>query len=331
MTYARSRPDWIPAIASGDYDIRLVGGDVELVEADHEGMALLTNALHRCSDAKGTFLPPFEYDTKRSIDSGGYNVQARFVDPDGCLKDGVSQSDVRHERRRDSPFFPWSVDMYHSWLCEHSEQFEWAAVMDYACEDRFDGLWSAEDRVDATVENTIRHFDLHSDEYGLLPVLQGRSVDDYVECYDRLSSRGIPVSKVGLGTVCRLSSSSEIIELENRLRDRREFDHIHGFGVKRDSYSRGANFESADSQAWVWDASHGKEMVLRDGSLISRKCEGDSLRRTVVPFREYYRSVQTLRTGETPLTPLKDDSRAVQTTLTQAVPDPAATTGGEQA
>jgi hypothetical protein len=326
MTYARSRPNWIPAIASGDYDIRLIGGELDLIQANHSGMPLLTNAMHRWSDAQSTFLDPFEYETRRVLDSGGYNVQAQFVDRDGNLCDECSRSDIRAEIDSQVPFFPWSVKEYHDWLCENADSFAWAAVMDYACEDRFNTLWDYEDRVEATVENTIRHFDLHSGEYELLPVLQGRSADDYVECYDRLLERGIPVQKVGLGTVCRLSSSREIVDLEDELRRRRDFDHIHGFGVKRDSFSRGAGFESADSQAWVWDASHGKENVLRGGSLISRECD-NSLRRTVVSFREYYRFVQSLRTGDTGLPPLRDDSQATQTTLSDGFV--AATDGGE--
>lgn len=314
MTYARSRPDYIPKIASGEKDIRIEDGDLKLVDADHDGMPLLTNAMHRWSDAQEAFLDPWVYDTKRSIDSGGYNVQARYVGADGDLKDEIRNNDIEAELRTDAPFFPWTVEEYHNWLAEHRDHFQWAAVMDYACEERFNTLWPYEDRIDFTVENTIRHFDLLGGEYEILPVLQGRSADDYVECYDRLRERGIPVEKVGLGTVCRLSSTQEIVKLEAELRRRRDFEHIHGFGVKRDSYSRGAGFESADSQAWVWDASHGKEVVLRDGSLTSRKCD-DSLRRTVVSFREYYRYVQKLRTGKTPLPPLIDDSGFVQTTL----------------
>ena len=326
MTYARSRPDWIPKIASGDHDIRIRDGEIELVAADHDGMPLMTNALHRWSDAQEAFLDPWYYDTKHVIDSGGYNTQARFVKRNGDLKDGVSKSDVREQLDSEVPFFQWSVEQYHEWLATHAHEIEWAATMDYACEDRFKNLWSVEDAIDATIENAIRHFNLHNGEYELLPVLQGRSVDDYVECYDRLKEQGIPVTKVGLGTVCRLSSSQEIIEFEGELRSRRDFDHIHGFGVKRDSFSRGARFESADSQAWVWDASHGKELRMVDQVLVSSECD-DSLRRTVVSFREYYRYLYLIRTGRDPLPPLRDDSQAVQATLSEW--DPVLADGGE--
>ena len=113
MTYARSRPDWIPKIASGNYDIRIRGGEIELVSADHDGMPLMTNALHRWSDAQEAFLDPWEYDTEHVIDSGGYNTQSRFVTKGGDLRDDVSQSDVQEELDSEVPFFSWSVEHYH--------------------------------------------------------------------------------------------------------------------------------------------------------------------------------------------------------------------------
>lgn len=319
MTYARSRPDWIPPIAAGEKDVSITdSGSVELVDYDHEQIPILTNVTHRWSDAKGEFLSPFEYETRRCFDSGGYNVQARYADRNGDLKDGVSQHDVKRELSHESPFYPWSVEQYHEWLADHSDTFEWAAVMDYACEERFDSLWSVEDRVDATIRNTIRHFDVHNREYDLVPVLQGRTLWDYIDCYDRLDAAGIPLDRVGLGTVCRLSSSEAIVELEQRLRERREFESIHGFGVKVDSFRRGATFETADSQAWVYDASHGNEVRYVDGRLEKHHC-GDSLRRTVVSFREYYRHVHQLRTGEDPLPPLFEPDGPTQSTLTEVV------------
>lgn len=325
MTYARSRPDWIPPIAAGEKDVAIAGdGSIELVDSDHEPIPLLTNATHRWTDAQEAFLDPFEYETRRSFDSGGYNVQARFADRNGELEDDVTQGDVGDELATEVPFYPWSVEDYHRWLCQHADSFEWAAVMDYACEERFDCLWSAQDRVDATVKNTIRHFDRHSGEYGLLPVLQGRTLEDYLDCYDRLDEAGIPLERVGLGTVCRLSSSEAIVDLEQQLRERREFESIHGFGVKVDSFSRGAGFETADSQAWIWDASHGNEVRYVGGSLDKVSCD-NSLRRTVVSFREYYRHVAQLRTGEDPLPPLFEPTGTTQATLRESVlPD-----GGE--
>jgi hypothetical protein len=314
MGYSRTRPNHIPRIFEGDADVELIGGELNMVESDHDEIPILTNAMHRWSGPKQEFLGPWEYDTQRVLDSGGYNVQADYSDHNGDIYDNVSQSDIEEQLEQDAPFYPWTVEQYHGWLFENRQQFEWAAVMDYACEERFDRLWSVEDRIDATIENTIRQFDLHGGEYDLLPVLQGRSLDDYIECYDRLEAAGVPVRKCGLGTVCRLSSSEKIVELEKSLREAREFDYIHGFGVKVDSFSRGATFESADSQAWVWDASHGKESIYNGSGIMTRECD-DSLRRTVVSFREYYRHVYALRNGEDPLGPLQDDSRPQQTTL----------------
>lgn len=299
MGYTRCRPNHIPEIASGKMDIDIQSdGNLELQPADNERIGFLKNAQLRWSEAKGSFLPMWEYDTNRVIDSGGYNVQAEY------LKGAVLPKPLDWYLRSDTaPIYPWGVEQYHNWLAENAGKFDWAAVMDYACEERFDPLWSVTDRIEATIHNTIRQFDLHNGEYELLPVLQGRSVEDYLYCYDRLKEAGIPVRKVGLGTVCRLSSSREIVELERELRSRREFDHIHGFGVKTEAYRMGATFESADSQAWVWAASHGEEYRDLGDALASVPMRSDSLRRTVVSFREYYRYVSRLFYGEPRIPP----------------------------
>jgi hypothetical protein len=281
---------------------------------------MLKNATLRWSEAKQEFLHMWEYNNPRVIDSGGYNVQADVLKGGGPLPRRLDW----YLHSEGAPIYPFSVKKYHDWLTENSGEFDWAAVMDYACEERFDPLWSVTDRIEATIHNTIKQFDMLSGEYDLLPVLQGRCLDDYLYCYDRLKEVGIPVERCGLGTVCRISSSDEIVDLEHQLRERREFEHIHGFGVKIEAYKMGASFESADSQAWVWHASHGEE--YRDGGhrleslyvqpsvypeLGRSHC---SLRRTVTSFREYYRYVSRLRGEESALPPLEDD----HTTPTEA-------------
>lgn len=310
MGYHRSRPTHIPPIASGEYD-SIIGtdGTVSLVESDHEEIGILTNAQSRWSEAKEAFLHTWDYDTRRVMDSGGYNVQSSYQKENG--------DDAELDAPVDgTPLYPWSVEEYHGWLSENADGIEWAAVMDYACEERFDPMWSVEDRIEATIANTVEHFDHHGGEYELFPVLQGRCLEDYLDCYDRLAEVGIPVTKVGLGTVCRLSSSQEIVDLETRLRQRREFEHIHGFGVKNQAYRLGASFESADSQAWVWAASNGFE-YRDDTTRLVRNQIDDSLRRTVISFREYYRYVSRLFYGEERLGPLEDHEPTDQSALSE--------------
>lgn len=280
MTYSRDRPnELIPWI-------------------EKHGVPILENAMHRWSYPTSSFMDMWEYDTEQVIDAGGYNVQSNYADAYGNVI--ADEKEVEDELSCESPFYPWDVGEYHTWLSNNSNTFDWATAMDYACEERFDPLWSVEDRIDATIDNTIEQFNKNPD-YNLLPVLQGRSVDEYVYSYDTLKDHGIPVDTIGLGTICRLSSTDEIVRVENEVRERLDVDAIHGFGVKVDSFNRGAQFDTADSAAWVYGASNGRIYILNstDGKLIKvEKNEESSLIRTVESFKTYYAYVTYLKSGE---------------------------------
>lgn len=279
MTYARSRPDTlIPYI-------------------EEQRIPVLTNAIHRWSENTNRLLDMWEYDTPHVIDAGGYNVMADFVTQSGKLSSSVSTDDVQQERakydRGGAPFYPYSVEEYHEWLAEWSDEFVWATVMDYACEDRFNVLWDVPARVEATWDTTVRQFNLLDDsnsDYGLLPVLQGRTADEYVSFYERLEDHGIPNDYVGLGTVCRLSSESAIVELEAEIRRRTGVENLHGFGVKVEAFKHGAQFESSDSQAWAYYPSNGRAVLSDNDSLrkVNMSETHLSLERTTISFKEYY-------------------------------------------
>jgi hypothetical protein len=290
MTYSRDRPnELIPWI-------------------EKHSVPLLTNALHRWSNNTDSFMDMWKYDTDHVIDAGGYNVQSTYADRWGNIK--VDEEDVKAELETESPFYPWKVEDYHEWLSQYEDEIEWASVMDYACEDRFDNLWSVQDRVDTTIENTIKHYDLDPD-YEVLPVLQGRSVDSYIESYNRLEDAGIKPNVIGLGTICRLSSTEEILEVESKVRDYIDVDFVHGFGVKVDSFSRGATFSSADSAAWVYGASNGRVYTLEQNGDKLRRVEHQedcSVIRTVESFKTYYAYVTWLKSGKSavPIEPRLD-------------------------
>lgn len=280
MTYARSRPnELIPWIEEND-------------------VPLLTNAIHRWSDARDALLSMWEYDTKHVIDAGGYNVMASCVTKGGDLC--VDEDRVYAELLKQTPFYPWKLPSYHEWLCEHSDEFAWATVMDYACEERFDVLWPYEDRIEMTLETTIRQFNLLEDDgfpYKLLPVLQGRSVDEYVDFYEQLEDYGIPTDHVGIGTVCRMSSEKKIVNFEKRIRERTDVEKLHGFGVKIEAFKHGATFDSADSQAWVYKPSNGAVVLDAGDRLRSVPMPDSSLERTVESFKSYYSYVTRLQQG----------------------------------
>lgn len=282
MTYARSRPnELVPWIEEHD-------------------VPLLTNAVHRWSSNTERLLDMWYYDTPHVIDAGGYNVMASYVAQNGRLLDSHSL-DVPTELCKDTPFYPWTVEEYHEWLCEHSEEFLWATSMDYACEERFDSLWDYRDRREATLDATIRQYELLESDghpYTMLPVLQGRTPDEYVDFYESLEDHGLPTDAVGLGTVCRMSSEKRIVDFEQTIRDRIDVDYLHGFGVKIEAFKHGATFDSADSQAWVYGPTNGR-CVFDDGdSLREVQMPDHSLERTVTSFKEYYSYVTRLQQGE---------------------------------
>lgn len=282
MTYARSRPnELVPWIEEHD-------------------VPLLTNAVHRYSEHTERLLDMWEYDTRHVIDAGGYNVMASYVNQDGSLASSVDSDTISRELSEPIPFYPWTIREYHEWLTKHSDEFAWATVMDYACEERFDVLWDYEDRMEATLEATIEHYNQLDDSghpYKVLPVLQGRDADEYVWFYEQLEDYGIPTDHVGLGTVCRMSSEKRIVGFEDEIRKRTDVERMHGFGVKIEAFKHGAQFESADSQAWVYKPSNGAAVVDTGSSLREVPMPDHSLERTVESFKQYYGYVTRLQRG----------------------------------
>lgn len=238
--------------------------------AEKHNIGLMTNAAHRYSESKEDFLSLYTYNCPHIVDSGGYNIQVNYNK------------------------YPWNVKTYHNWLDSYSHEFDWAAIMDYACEKRFDNIHSVDERVNKTIENTIEHFNIDPN-YNILPILQGRSIEKYIESYDRLKDHGIPLKDVGLGTICRISSSDKILETEREIRENcKDIEKIHGFGVKINAYKKGAEFESADSQAWVYPSSNGKVYLQNSSGLTTIKMPENSRKRTVWSFVNYYDYVTKL-------------------------------------
>lgn len=235
--------------------------------AEAHDIPLMTSALTRYG-ANG-FNDLWSYATPHAVDSGGYSALARHGD------------------------YPYSVEDYHAWLRQHKDEFEWAAVMDYACERRFDDQFSVQERIDMTVENTIQHFNLDPD-YDLLPVLQGRLRFQYLETYDRLRDHGIPTDRVGLGTVCRIESSPKIVQLENEIREATDIEWMHGFGVKITAFKNGASFESADSAAWNVAPSHGKCYIDDETRLNAVSTDNTSNEDIFESFKNYYSYVRRI-------------------------------------
>jgi hypothetical protein len=283
MTYARSYPDIIAPWAEAN------------------DVPLLSNALHRYSDAQERLLHMWTYDCPHAIDAGGYNVQSTFVTRDGELDADITGDDIVKELCTPSPFYPWTVEDYHQWLADYDDEVTWASAMDYACSELFDGLWSSDDRIETTFQNTLRQYERLEDssaDYQLLPVLQGTTPDEHVAFYERLEDHGLPTDHVGLGSITGISNDPEIVDYEQAVRSRIDPEIIHGFGVKIEAFQYGSEFESADTQAWLYPAMNEYVSVDIGNRLARFNIPGNLKARKVESFKSYYSYVTRLQQGE---------------------------------
>lgn len=89
-----------------------------------------------------------------------------------------------------------------------------------------------------------------------IPVLQGFTRSEYLECLARYDRAGIDLVAeplVGLGSVCRRQSDQDIQALVTELAAAGL--RLHGFGIKVRGFRRyGHLLESADSMAWSYAA-----------------------------------------------------------------------------
>lgn len=159
--------------------------------------------------------------------------------------------------------------------------------MDYPCEPEFDNLFSVEDRISMSVENAISQTNLDP-SYDLIPVLQGRLLHQYIDCYDRLVDHGIDCSRVGIGTLCRVASSPKICWLEERLRAETGIEWIHAFGTKIDAIKLGATF---DSSAWIQPLNFGLTYTRSENHLEKVRLDNTPRERTLQSFKAYYTHV----------------------------------------
>jgi hypothetical protein len=167
--------------------------------------------------------------------------------------------------------FEWSTNAYLD-LCA---AYPWRhfSQLDFCCEEAVAGdRETVLDRISMTVRG---YFDCRraAQDRGisdrLMPVLQGRTPDDYARCLDRMSTCIDDSTLIGIGSVCRRPTHGPngILAIIDRLDDElgAKPTRWHMFGVKSDAaaalrdHPRIASF---DSQAY---GVHARKRALRDG------------------------------------------------------------------
>ena len=227
----------------------------------------------RCQFMLGTHRPNWLHPRSTNKD-GTVNARGRELKPRGPLF--VSAYQLRERRR--SPFprcdTPFSVDSggftelhRHGAYALTAEEYvaqvraldvqtgtlEWAAVQDWMCEDsalEATGLTVAEHQ-QRTLDSFLELRRL-APELRWLPVLQGRTTEDYLAHLEAYVAAGVPLrymERVGLGSVCRRQASEEIAELVQALAARGI--RLQGFGIKSQGLAKAADdLASSDSLAW---------------------------------------------------------------------------------
>jgi len=157
---------------------------------------------------------------------------------------------------------------------------EWAAIQDHPCEDRVlrkTGL-TVRDHQHLTVESYFRLRDL-APEVTWCPVLQGRTIGDYMEHVDDYARAGVDLRVlpvVGVGSICRRQQTIFAGLVLRWLAD--EGLKLHGFGLKTTGLmSAQDRLVSADSMAWSYNA-------RRNPPLPECKAEGKHRRCTSCMF-----------------------------------------------
>jgi len=138
-----------------------------------------------------------------------------------------------------------------------SLNFEWVAQQDWMCEDimiKKTGLSIIEHQI-KTVENFEKLNSIEHD-FQVIPVLQGKTLQDYWICFELFESKGYDLRKmetVGIGSVCKRQNTNEIGDIVKSFH--KNGVSIHGFGVKKQGIQKyGKYLKSSDSLAWSFKA-----------------------------------------------------------------------------
>lgn len=177
---------------------------------------------------------PWEGIGELFVDSGGYSLmieQGEHPPVDDYL-DTVQEYDADVFAVQDYPCEPQILDEYGRTVREHQRR-----------------------TTVATAQCLVR-----AEERGIrakpMAVLQGWSVDDYLNHITELHEEGLLTEHVGIGSVCRRNQTREIRGIIKSVRAALPSKHkIHAFGVKNsilsDPGTRDA-LDSADTTAWYY-------------------------------------------------------------------------------
>jgi len=166
-----------------------------------------------------------------------------------------------------------SLEEYANIISLHKPPIAW--TYDYPCEPsiREKYCYTSSRAQDMTNDNTA----ILRDFYGLknvMSVVQGWTLDDYLENIDKIKGAGLLTERLGIGSICRRGQTKEIVRIIKAVRKNTPgWVKLHGFGIKTSILKTQARFllDSVDSSAWgierryySWSTNGNKGLVWKD-------------------------------------------------------------------
>lgn len=159
--------------------------------------------------------------------------------------------------------YPYTPDQYVQWL--RAWQPQWAATMDYCCEDEITsgkpGI--VRERQQRTTEMAWHFWQTYQESHCWVPTIQGWTVEDYQHHATELKPlieemctvyAGNPAWRVGIGTLCRRASVQMIHEVTRAVAGILPDIPLHLWGIKlgalQSPLALPEQVASVDSAAW---------------------------------------------------------------------------------
>jgi len=237
------------------YCIDTVGG----YDGMFEGVPVLVSAglAYRNPGAKDDLFSIHVPDDPASllVDSGGFQAALRW-------------KGARAGERGLHGHYPYSPQELHGWGDDIGATA--VAGMDVACEaavNLFDydaghlwpGCWR--DRWLDALDYQARQRDVYEQggyDHDFMPVIQGKDPQHYERFIELMTAEGLDrYDRIAVGTVCKRSSTDEILDVVTTVRDHFPNKWVHLFGATLNVYKHDrfdGLFDSSDTAAWNWGA-----------------------------------------------------------------------------
>jgi len=116
-----------------------------------------------------------------------------------------------------------------------------------------------------------------------LPVIQGFTIQEYLYCIERYEKNGLIAPYMGVGSVCRRGSTSEIAKILSIIKGELPNVKLHGFGVKKSVLDLIPNnlLHSIDTAAYMYGKKiDGRWVTSANGIDIALKEMQDGIKKS---------------------------------------------------